>query len=85
MAKVQVFTTTSCSYCKAAKELLRQREIPFEEVILKDDDSAAWDELTTKSGMQTVPQIFHGENLIGGFQQLAELDRKDNLNSLKRG
>jgi glutaredoxin len=47
------------------------------------DDDAQWDELEKKSGMKTMPQIFHGDRLIGGFQDLSTLDQKDQLGSLK--
>ena len=42
-----------------------------------------WDALYALSGMKTMPQIFHGDDLVGGFQQLAELDRQNQLSSLK--
>ena len=47
------------------------------------DDDAAWDALEKKTGMKTMPQILHGEALIGGFSDLAAIDQKDQLASLK--
>jgi glutaredoxin len=47
-----------------------------------EDDDAKWDELFARSGMKTMPQIFNGEDLIGGYSQLATLDQKDQLKSL---
>lgn len=81
--KVKVYTTEYCPYCQSAKRLLNQRGISFEEIKLSEDDDQAWDELSARSGMQTVPQIFHGEKLIGGYRELAALDQKDQLSSLK--
>lgn len=85
MSKVSVYTTSYCPYCEAAKALLKKRGIEFEEIRLSEDDDAAWDELTSRSGMKTVPQIFAGERLIGGYSELAAQDRSDELRSLKRG
>lgn len=80
---VTVYTTRYCPYCDAAKKLLNQRGIPFVEVRLSEDDDQAWDELSARSGMQTVPQIFADEKLIGGYRELSALDQQDQLGSLK--
>ena len=39
--------------------------------------------MIARSGMRTVPQIYNGDELIGGYQELAELDQKDQLEGLK--
>jgi glutaredoxin 3 len=83
MAKVTVYTTTYCPYCVRAKGLLKQRGIEFEEVQLSEDDDKAWDDLYQRSKMQTVPQIFVEGKIIGGYTELAALDQKDQLASLK--
>lgn len=82
MAKVQVYTMKNCRFCESAKKLLGQRSIPFETILLADDDDKAWTDLTSKSGMKTMPQIFHGDKLIGGFTELSELDKKNQLQEL---
>lgn len=81
--KITIYTTQFCPYCVRAKELLKLREIPFEEIQFDMDDDAQWDKLIKKSGMQTVPQIFQGDKLIGGYTDLAALDKKDQLVLLK--
>ena len=72
-----------CSSCAQAETLLKTRGIDFEKIMVDYDDDAKWDELYEMSGMKTVPQIWAGEKLIGGFPQLAEMDKKDLLASLK--
>jgi len=72
-----------CPYCERAKALLKQRGISYEEIKLSMDDDAAWDALTKRSGMKTAPQIFHNDQLIGGYTELAALDGKDQLKSIK--
>jgi glutaredoxin 3 len=83
MANVTVYTMESCPYCLRAKDLLKQRGIAFQEKLLSMDDDAAWDQLEKKSGMKTMPQIFAGDKLIGGYRELADLDQKDQLASLR--
>jgi glutaredoxin 3 len=81
--KVKVYTMQYCPYCVRAKQLLTQRGISFDEVLVPDDDDAQWDALYRLSGMRTMPQVFHGDELIGGYRELADLDKKDQLQSLK--
>ncbi len=83
MNLVKVYTMQQCPYCEAAKKLLKSRGIEFEEIRLSESDEAAWDALYELSHMKTVPQIFFGERLIGGFTELADLDKKGSLVSLK--
>jgi glutaredoxin 3 len=83
MAKVTVYTTSHCPYCVRAKSLLQSRGIPYEEIQLSEEDDKAWDDLYVRSKMQTVPQIFADEKILGGYTELAALDQKDQLASLK--
>ena len=82
-SKVTVYTMDYCPYCERAKRLLSQRGIPFEEIRVAEEDDAAWDSLFARSGMRTMPQIFAGERLIGGYTELAAEDARDRLLSLK--
>ncbi len=83
MAYVKVYTKDPCRYCVAAKELLRERGIDFDEIKMTANDAEAFAALTRKSGMKTVPQIFAGEKLIGGYTELAKLNEQDGLAALK--
>ncbi len=83
MAKVTVYTMDFCPYCERAKTLLKQRGVDYAEVRVPMDDDAQWDALEKKTGMKTMPQILHGETLIGGYNDLATIDQKDQLASLK--
>jgi glutaredoxin 3 len=82
-AKVTVYTMDYCPYCERAKALLKQRNIPFEEVRVAEDDDKQWEALHQRSGMRTMPQIFAGERLIGGFSELSQEDARDQLASLR--
>ena len=72
-----------CAYCERAKALLKQRGISYEEIHVAEGDDAKWEELYRRSGMRTMPQIFVGDQLVGGYTDLMALDREDQLASLK--
>ena len=81
---VRIYTATYCSFCRHAKELLRARRIAFEEVdVTADGRTREW--LLTTTGRRTVPQIFIGDNSIGGFEELHSLDRAGKLAELVVG
>ena len=72
MTQVKILTSPTCSYCHAAKNLLQQQSIDYQEVdLLKDGEQAQ--RLLTQSGQRTVPQIFIDEKPIGGYTELSQL------------
>ena len=73
-----MYTTEPCGFCRVAKTLLGTRKIPFEEINLaKDPDGRA--QLAERTGMMTFPQVLLDGEPIGGFQELAALDRAGRL------
>jgi glutaredoxin 3 len=81
MPDVTMYTTRTCPYCVAAKRLLSSRGIAFEEVDVSGDrDKRAW--LVDTTGRRTVPQIFILGRPIGGYEELAELDRSGELRTM---
>jgi glutaredoxin 3 len=83
MANIIVYSMSNCPYCTKAKNLLSSKGIPYKEINTDGYSDAEWDELCDRSGMKTLPQIFNGDNLIGGYTELAEVDGQDGLKSLK--
>ena len=78
MAKVVIYSADYCGYCTMAKRLLDARSVPYVEHDVTDDfDRRKW--LIEVTGKRTVPQIFFGDYLVGGFDELAALDRSGNL------
>ena len=65
MRKVTIYSMEVCSSCDRVKNLFDAREIPYEEVIMAPD-SPELDELSQRSGMTSLPQVFVGSILIGG-------------------
>jgi glutaredoxin 3 len=83
MARVEVYTTPYCGYCRQAKRLLAERGIPFEEIdVGEDDDLRA--QIIERSGQRTVPQIFIDGRPIGGYEELTALDASGELATLTR-
>lgn len=82
MKTVKVYTMDYCPYCESAKKLLKSKSIDFQEIRVAMDDDAAWEGLEKKTGYKTMPQIFIGEKFIGGYTDLATLDKKGELESL---
>jgi glutaredoxin 3 len=66
--RVILFTTPSCSYCRAAKKYLRQRGVRFKDVDVTRDSRAAKD-MVKRSGQQGVPVIDIGGKVIVGFDR----------------
>ncbi|MCB1214262.1 MAG: glutaredoxin 3 [Deltaproteobacteria bacterium] len=76
-AAIKIYTTGYCPFCDAAKALLEARGLDFEEIDVSDPRKKM--ELMEKTGWRTVPQIFIKDQLIGGYQELAQLDAKGDL------
>ncbi len=77
MPQVKIYTTDYCGFCNAAKRLLEANQIPFEQIHLQARSEL--DALIAKTGHSTLPQIFIDDELIGGFQELRELDQNGEL------
>ncbi|MEY3543802.1 MAG: hypothetical protein RL132_429 [Pseudomonadota bacterium] len=85
MAKVVMYSTAVCPYCQRAEMLLKQRGVTEIEKIRIDLDPAQRDAMMQKTGRRTVPQIYIGEHHVGGFDDLAALDRQGALAPLLAG
>lgn len=80
-APVVLYTTPWCGFCRAAMALLRNRGIEHVEIDVIGND-AARDWLGELTGQSTVPQIFVRGRSVGGYTELAALDRSGELRRL---
>jgi len=78
-SKVVMYSTTVCPYCQMAERLLKARGVEHIEKILIDRDPGRRQEMMTRTGRRTVPQVFIGEQHVGGFDDLSALDRQGGL------
>ena len=81
MKKVEIYTTQWCPYCHAAKSLLDEKGVSYEEVDA-DDPDVRMAMVQRAHGRRTVPQIFVGETHVGGYDDMAALDRRGQLDPL---
>ena len=78
---VVVYSGRLCTYCNAAKRLLDKKGIEYQEIMV-DDDPAIRTEMEKRSNRHTIPQIFIGDTHVGGFDDLAELNREGKLDTM---
>jgi glutaredoxin 3 len=84
MARVQVYVTAYCGYCRAALQLLQEKGVSGGdlEVLRVDQQPARRAEMRARSGRYTVPQIWIGDRHVGGCDELYELERAGELDEL---
>ena len=82
MAKVTMYSTAICPYCQMAERLLASKGIKDIDKIRVDLQPDRRDEMMRITRRRTVPQIFIGETYVGGFDDLAALDRSGGLDPL---
>lgn len=82
MPKVTIYTTPICPYCVRAKQLLKHKGIPFDEVDVLREPGRREEMLTRANGRRTVPQIFVGNIHVGGCDDLYELEHEGKLTML---
>lgn len=82
MRKVVMYSTGFCPYCVMAERLLQSRGVTEIEKIRVDLEPARRAEMMKKTGRRTVPQIYIGDTHVGGYDDLAKLDKSDGLTKL---
>jgi glutaredoxin 3 len=80
-----MYCTAVCPYCVRAEQLLKARGVSEIEKVRIDLDPSQRETMISRTGRRTVPQIYIGERHVGGFDDLAELDREGGLLPLLQG
>ena len=78
---ITIYGSETCAYCAAARMLLKKRGLDYDDVLVTGDEDKRR-EMIARSGSDTVPQIFVGENAIGGFDEFQALEKSGELESL---
>jgi len=81
MASIVLYTKPGCPYCDMAKRLLASKGQVWSEIDVEAEPRRRT-EMIERSGQRTVPQIWIGERHVGGFDDLAELERSGELDAL---
>ncbi|HHI92789.1 MAG TPA: glutaredoxin 3 [Gammaproteobacteria bacterium] len=79
--QVVMYTAAFCGYCAGAKSLLEKKGVDYLEIRV-DEVAGKREEMEQRAGRDSVPQIFIGDQHIGGFDELVELDMDDELDPL---
>jgi glutaredoxin 3 len=82
MANVVMYTSASCPFCMNAERLLANKGVKDINKIRVDLEPEQRIEMMEKTGRRTVPQIYIGEQHIGGFDELRALDQAGGLDPL---
>jgi len=83
--RVTMYTTSYCGYCVRAERLLAARGVDDVFKVRVDEDPSERIAMMERTGRRTVPQIYIGEHHVGGYDDLAALDRAGRLNALLAG
>lgn len=83
-APVKMYSTGMCPFCLMAERLLLSRGVTAIEKIRVDLEPAKRAEMMERTGRRTVPQIYIGDTHIGGYEDLAALDKAGKLEALLR-
>ncbi|HWF96255.1 MAG TPA: glutaredoxin 3 [Xanthobacteraceae bacterium] len=82
MARIEIYTTRFCGYCRSAKALLTRKGVDFSEIDVTGDHEGRSRMVERANGRMTVPQIFIGSTHVGGYDDLYDLERAGRLDPL---
>jgi len=82
MKPVTLYTTPFCGYCHAAKRLLAGKGVAYVEIDVAAQPQLRAEMVQRANGRRTVPQVFIGEEHVGGFDDIAALDRAGKLDPM---
>jgi glutaredoxin 3 len=80
--EVVVYTTSWCPYCRRAEALLERKAIRYREIDVDADPAGRREMILRTGGRRTVPQIFIGDRLIGGCDELHALEAAGELDRM---
>ena len=78
---ITIYGSETCPYCTAARMLLKKKGLTYDDILVSRD-AGKREEMIARSGNQSVPQIFIGDQSIGGFDELYALERNGELDRL---
>ncbi|MBB3772256.1 MULTISPECIES: glutaredoxin 3 [Ancylobacter] len=82
MSQIEIYTTSSCPYCHAAKDLLKRKGATFAEINVTGDPVGRSTMSTRANGRTSVPQIFIDGRHVGGCDDLYALEEAGELDGL---
>jgi glutaredoxin 3 len=80
--KIEIYTSKSCPFCHRAKALLSEKMVSYTEFSVDVNPEFLSEAISRSGGRRTVPQIFIENYHVGGYDDLAELERQGRLNAM---
>lgn len=81
MNKIKIYGNDTCAYCGAARMLLSQKGVAYDDILI-NEDAENLAEMRARTDRTSVPQVFIGDTHVGGFDELCELDKTGELDKL---
>lgn len=82
MKKILMYSGPMCSFCEAAKRLLKRNNLEFQIIDISSEEGLIDEMIKKANGRRTIPQIFFNEQHVGGYQELRELEKNNKLKEL---
>ena len=82
MKNITMYTGPLCNFCEAAKRLLVRNNLNYKEIDISTKDDLRDEMIKKANGKRTIPQIFFDDYHVGGYQELRELEKKDEHDNL---
>ena len=79
MKKITIYTGPVCNYCDATKRLLKRNGLSFSEIDVSSGEKIKEEMIRKSNGQRTIPQIFFDDYHVGGYTELRELEKSNNL------
>ena len=79
MKKIEMYSGPMCNFCEAAKRLLKRNNLEFNEIDISTKEGLVDEMIKKSNGKRTIPQIFFDNYHVGGYQELRELEKTNEL------
>ena len=79
MKNIIMYTGPFCNFCDAAKRLLKRNGLSFSEIDVSTGEKIKEEMIKKSNGQRTIPQIFFDDYHVGGYTELRELEKSNNL------
>ncbi len=79
MKKIEMYSGPMCNFCEAAKRLLKRNNLEFNEIDISTKEGLIDEMIKKSNGKRTIPQIFFDNYHVGGYQELRELEKTNEL------
>ena len=74
-----MYSGPMCNFCEAAKRLLDRNNLKYEVIDISNGDGIRDEMIKKSNGKRTIPQIFFNDYHVGGYQELRELEKSNQL------